>query len=142
MFRYQCEAGHRSLIVEAARDDADARRQFRAYWPHLKIKADEIKVHRIGVAAGHKPVPDGEPDEYETAPSEPTDPTLAELGIDGENAELLTGEGLTTLSAIKEYARANKGLQAIHDVGPKREAEILEIIRVYLGSLGRSDPAE
>jgi len=75
-------------------------------------------------------------------PSEPTDPTLAELGIYGENAELLAGEGLATLSAIKEYAHAHEGLQAIHDVGPKREQEIFDTIRTYLESLERSDHAE
>jgi hypothetical protein len=70
-----------------------------------------------------------EPKVEEPKVEEPSDPTLADMGIDGEAAELLTGAGLLTRSQVVTFAEANEGLTSIHGIGESRENDIRNAIQ-------------
>lgn len=56
-----------------------------------------------------------------------TDPTLAELGIDGEAADLLTAAKLTSLLKIEAYG----DLTRVKGIGPKTAGDIRAAIDLY-----------
>jgi len=95
----------------------------------------EQRLHRLEAALESKlanldALP-AQPAEAKPAEAVPiADPTLADMGIVGESAELLAGEGLLTRSAIVAFAKANGGLaKAIKGIGPQTELEINRAVK-------------
>jgi len=60
-------------------------------------------------------------------PAAPADPTLADLGIDGEATDLLTAAKLTTLSKIEAYGDLTK----VKGIGPKTAGDIHAAVDLY-----------
>jgi len=63
------------------------------------------------------------------APKAAVDPTLADMGIVGENAELLTEAGLSTRSTIIAYVQKHGSLEPISGVGPASDKKIKQAVR-------------
>ena len=81
----------------------------------------------VTAAKTEPPAPSPPPPPAE--PPKPTDPTLANMGITGATAAVLTAEKLTSRSKIVAFATANNGLKIIRGLGARGEAEVLEAVK-------------
>ena len=135
------QVSHRGVVgvetIEAANEEA-AIESFRE--KHGKIETvHEYTVEEVGQPETTEPVtqlPADPPARTESDAPEASvidtplaDPTLADLGIDGEAAELLTENGLTTRSKIVAFAQRHDGLTIIKGIGPATEREIREAVQ-------------
>ena len=76
------------------------------------------------------PVAEAATDEAPPIPGAQPSPTLADLGIDGETAELLDDNNLTDLDKITAFG----DLTQVKGIGASRAAEVTLAINAYLGS--------